>query len=66
MRNLLKFWRLKSFTYWLNIGIIGALFFSAPFFEKDERRELLYLAIANLLLREKTQLKIKEKEKQNE
>jgi len=45
-------WRVKSFTFWLNLILLGLGIYL-------DRAELYSIAIINLGLREKTQRKIK-------
>lgn len=50
-------WRLSSWTYWVNVAIV-LLVALLPGLSDNVRQAVLIYAIANLGLREKTQLKV--------
>jgi hypothetical protein len=52
-------WRLLSFTYWFSVIILGVAIV-APFNLDDRSRNIIFgLVLPFIILREKTQLKIK-------
>ena len=52
-------WRLTSFTFWFNLILLGVSVVDTPFISKDMGNVIFYTALANLGLREKTQIKVK-------